>query len=129
MRAGKSHKEASDANDRMLEADAAAPRDRDALVDRLRDGTFRPTVVSPPVAAHNSAFEARLADEIQRVPPGAALEQAMPHFQRMRSRQKFAAFHGSIYDCFNQERTLISHRNSKDRSTAALTTWRQLCAA
>jgi hypothetical protein len=36
----KSWKEASDAKDRMLEAGAAAPRDRDALADRLRDGTF-----------------------------------------------------------------------------------------
>ena len=36
----KSQKDASDAKDRMLEAGAAAPRDRDALADRLRDGTF-----------------------------------------------------------------------------------------
>jgi hypothetical protein len=36
----KSQKEASDAKDRMLEAGVAAPRDRDALADRLRDGTF-----------------------------------------------------------------------------------------
>jgi Sec-independent protein translocase protein TatA len=36
----KSQKEASDAKDRMLEAGAAAPRDRDALTNRLRDGTF-----------------------------------------------------------------------------------------
>lgn len=36
----KSQKEASDAKDRMLEASATAPRDRDALADRLRDGTF-----------------------------------------------------------------------------------------
>jgi hypothetical protein len=36
----KSQKEASDAKDRMLEAGAAAPRDRDALADRLRDGSF-----------------------------------------------------------------------------------------
>ena len=35
----KSHKEASDAKDRMLDAGAAAPRDRNALADRLRDGT------------------------------------------------------------------------------------------
>lgn len=34
----KSEKEASDAKDRMLEAGAATPRDRDALADRLRDG-------------------------------------------------------------------------------------------
>ncbi len=36
----KSQKEVSDAKDRMLEAGAAAPRDRDALADRLRNGTF-----------------------------------------------------------------------------------------
>ena len=36
----KSQKEASDAKDRMLEAGAAAPRDHDALADRLRDGAF-----------------------------------------------------------------------------------------
>ena len=36
----KSQKEASDAKGRMLEAGAAAPRDRDVLADRLRDGTF-----------------------------------------------------------------------------------------
>jgi len=36
----KFQKEASDAKDRMLEAGIAAPRDRDALADRLRDGTF-----------------------------------------------------------------------------------------
>lgn len=36
----KSQKDASDAKDRMLEAGASAPRDRDALADRLRDGTF-----------------------------------------------------------------------------------------
>jgi Sec-independent protein translocase protein TatA len=35
-----SQKETSDAKDRMLEAGAAAPRDRDALADRLRDGIF-----------------------------------------------------------------------------------------
>jgi hypothetical protein len=36
----KSQKEASDAKDRMLKAGAAAPRDRNALADRLRDSTF-----------------------------------------------------------------------------------------
>jgi hypothetical protein len=36
----KSEKESADAKGRMLEASAAAPRDRDALADRLRDGTF-----------------------------------------------------------------------------------------
>ena len=36
----KSQKEASDAKGRMLDAGIAAPRDRNALADRLRDGTF-----------------------------------------------------------------------------------------
>jgi hypothetical protein len=48
-------------------------------------------------------------------------ERAMLRFRRMRSLQKFAALHGSIHNHFNQERTLISRRNFKDRRTAALT--------
>jgi putative transposase len=56
-------------------------------------------------------------------------ERAMLRFRRMRSLQKFAALHGSIHNHFNQERTLISRQNFKDRRTAALVEWRQLCAA
>jgi hypothetical protein len=36
----KSQQEASDAKSRMLEAGAAAPRDRSGLTERLRDGSF-----------------------------------------------------------------------------------------
>jgi putative transposase len=53
----------------------------------------------------------------------------MLRFRRMRSLQKFAAVHGSIHNHFNQERTLISRQNFKDRRAAALAEWRQLCAA
>jgi putative transposase len=56
-------------------------------------------------------------------------ERAMLRFRRMRSLQKFAAVHGSIHNHFNQERTLISRQSFKDRRAAALTEWRQLCAA
>ena len=56
-------------------------------------------------------------------------ERAMLRFRRMRSLQKFAAVHGSIHNHFNQERTLISRQNFKDRRTAALNAWRQLFAA
>lgn len=56
-------------------------------------------------------------------------ERAMLRFRRMRSLQKFAALHGSIHNRFNQERTLCSRQIFKDRRTAALTAWRQLCAA
>lgn len=52
----------------------------------------------------------------------------MPRFRRMRGLQKFAALHGSIHNHFDQERTLISRQNFKERRTAALTEGRQLCA-
>ena len=53
----------------------------------------------------------------------------MLRFRRMRSLQKFAALHGSIHNHFNQERTLTSRAIFKDRRAAALSEWRQLCAA
>ena len=46
----------------------------------------RPSVVCPPVVAYDRAFQARLADEIQRLPKGAALEQAMLDYARLRNQ-------------------------------------------
>jgi len=43
-------------------------------------------------------------------------EREMLRFRRMRSLQKFAAVHGSIYNHFNQERTLISRQNFAPRT-------------
>jgi hypothetical protein len=48
----------------------------------------RPSVVCPPVAAYDRAFQARLADEIQRLPPGAALERAMLDYARLRDQAR-----------------------------------------
>ena len=56
-------------------------------------------------------------------------ERAMLRFRRMRSLQKFAAVHASIHNHFNQERGLSNRHNFKARRTAALSEWRQLCAA
>jgi len=56
-------------------------------------------------------------------------ERAMLRFRRMRSLQKFAAVHSSIYNHFNQERRLSSRGIFKLNRNAALTDWRQLCAA
>ena len=53
----------------------------------------------------------------------------MLRFRQMRSLQKFAALHGSIHNHFNQEPTLTSRAIFKERRIAALTEWRQLCAA
>jgi putative transposase len=54
---------------------------------------------------------------------------AMLRFRRMRSLQKFAAVHGSVYNHFNQERHLYSRENFKLNRTVALAEWRLLGTA
>ena len=56
-------------------------------------------------------------------------EQAMQRFRRMRSLQKFAAVHSSVFKHFNQERSLTKRDHFKRNRTAALAEWRGLCAA
>ena len=55
-------------------------------------------------------------------------ERAMLRFRRMRSLQKFAAVHASVYNHFNQECSLSSRPNFKLNRAAALAEWRGLCA-
>ena len=56
-------------------------------------------------------------------------ERAMQRFRRMRSLQKFATVHSSVYNHFNQERSLTRRDHFKETRAAALTEWRQLGAA
>ena len=56
-------------------------------------------------------------------------ERAMLRFRRMRSLQTFAAVHSSVYNHFNQERSLTSRNTFKANRTAALAEWRQLGTA
>jgi len=56
-------------------------------------------------------------------------ERAMQRFRQMRSLQKFAAIHSSVYNHFNQERHLYSRENFKLNRAAALAEWRELSAA
>ena len=56
-------------------------------------------------------------------------ERAMLRFRRMRSLQKFAAVHSSVFNHFNQERSLTKRDHFKANRTAALAEWRGLCAA
>ena len=51
----------------------------------------RPSIVCPPVIAYDRAFQARLADEIQRLPPGAALDRAMLDYARLRDQARACA--------------------------------------
>ncbi|AXI54881.1 IS6 family transposase [Sulfitobacter sp. JL08] len=55
-------------------------------------------------------------------------ERAMLRFRRMRSLQKFAAVHASVYNHFNQERSLSTRTNFKLNRAAALAEWRGLGA-
>tara|TARA_B100000315_G_scaffold173208_1_gene161632 strand:- start:9820 stop:10527 length:708 start_codon:yes stop_codon:yes gene_type:complete len=56
-------------------------------------------------------------------------EFAMLRFRRMRSLQKFASIHLSIFNHFNKERHLNSRNTYKVQREAALVEWQQLCAA
>ncbi|SEM54751.1 putative transposase, partial [Roseovarius tolerans] len=56
-------------------------------------------------------------------------ERAMLRFRRVRSLQKFAAVHASVYNLFNSERSLYSRSNFKRNRAAALAEWRNLCTA
>ena len=56
-------------------------------------------------------------------------ERAMLRFRRIRSLQMFAAVHSSVFNHFNQERSLSSRHHFKLNRTAALAEWRGLCAS
>ena len=56
-------------------------------------------------------------------------ERAMTRFRRMRSLQKFAAVHSSVFNHFNQERSLSSRQIFKLNRATALTEWRDLSMA
>lgn len=56
-------------------------------------------------------------------------ERAMQRFRRMRSLQKFVAVHSSVFNHFNQDRSLSSRDHFKQNRTAALTEWRSLGVA
>ena len=51
-------------------------------------------------------------------------EHAMLRFRRMRSLQKFAAVHSSVYNHFNLRRSLCSRDNFKLNRASALAKWR-----
>ncbi len=56
-------------------------------------------------------------------------ERAMQRFRQMRSLQKFAAVHSSVYNHFNSERSLTARDHFKETRSAALNEWRSLGAA
>ena len=53
----------------------------------------------------------------------------MLRFRRIRTLQKFASVHASVFNHFNQERSLSSRQIFKQNRIAALADWRGLCAS
>ena len=86
----KSQKEASDARDRMHKP--ALPLLAIAMLWLITWATtpFRQTFV-PPVRPHHRVFRAQRADQIQRLSPGAAPEQVMLDFARLRNQERACA--------------------------------------
>ena len=56
-------------------------------------------------------------------------ERAMLRFRRVRSLQKFVSIHSVVNNLFNHLRHLTSRYDFKLQRNAALSEWRQLCAA
>jgi len=53
-------------------------------------------------------------------------ERAMLRFRQMKSLQKFASVHGSVYNHFNHERHLVDRETYKTLRSAALAEWMSL---
>lgn len=129
----------------VLESFVTKRRDKKAalkfLGKALRMHGPTETIVTDRLASYGAALKAIGAIDKREVgrwlnnrienshQPFRRRERAMFRFRRMRSLQKFAAVHGSIHNHFNQERHLSSRPAFKERRAAALTEWRQLCAA
>jgi putative transposase len=131
----------------VLEAIVTKRRDRKAALKLLRKLMRRhgkpDCIVTDKLASYGAAMRDFGAESIRHEKDGRWInnraenshlpfrrrERAMLRFRRMRSLQKFAAVHGSVYNHFNQERHLYNRSNFKENRTAALNEWRQLFAA
>lgn len=129
----------------VLEAYVTKTRDRRAALRFLRKAMKRfgspKTIVTDKLRSYGAAMKDIGNAEVQETgrwlnnraenshQPLRRRERAMSRFRQMRSLQKFAAVHSSVFNHFNQDRQL-SHRSIfKESRTAALAEWRQLCVA
>jgi putative transposase len=129
----------------VLEAVVTKRRDKSAalkLLSKLVKRYGRPkAIVTDRLPSYGAALQALGAKDLQatgrwlnnRVEnshlPLRRRERAMLRFRRMRSLQKIAAVHSSVYNFFNQDRSLSRRSNFKLNPAAALEEWRQLCEA
>ncbi len=135
---------AVDQEGEVLEAVVTKRRNKAAALKFLRKLMKRhgkaEEVVTDRFASYKAAFRELGALEKQKTGrwlnnrvenshlPFRRRERAIQRFRRMRSLQKFAAVYSSIYNHFNQERSLTSRDTFKLTRTAALAEWRELGA-
>ncbi len=126
----------------VLEVVVTKRRNKQAAVKFLKKLMKRhgkaETVVTDRFASYRAALRELGAAEKQRTGrwlnnrvenshlPFRRRECAMQRFRRMRSLQKFASVHSSVYNHFNQERSLATRDTFKLTRAAALSEWRQL---
>ncbi|AHM04461.1 Mobile element protein [Roseibacterium elongatum DSM 19469] len=129
----------------VLESYVTKTRDRKAALKFLRKAMRKhggpEVIVTDRLRSYGAALKELGAEDNQETGrwannraenshlPFRRRERAMLRFRRMRSLQKFASTHASVYNHFNQERSLSSRNIFKANRAAALTEWRGLCAA
>ncbi|MEM6357611.1 MAG: IS6 family transposase [Pseudomonadota bacterium] len=129
----------------VLEAVVTKRRNRKAALKFLRKAMRRygrpEDIVTDQLASYHAALKDLGANHLQKTRrwlnnraenshlPLRRRERAMLRFRCMRSLQKFAAVHSSVFNHFNQERSLSSRDIFKQSRTAALAEWRQFGTA
>ena len=129
----------------VLEAYVTKTRDRRAALRFLRKAMKRhgspKSLVTDEIRSYGAAMKEIGNAEVQETgrwlnnraenshQPLRRRERAMSRFRRMGTLQKFAAVHSSVFNHFNQDRSLNHRPIFKERRSAALAEWRQLCAS
>jgi len=129
----------------VLEAYVTKTRDRRAALRFLRKAMKRhgspKSLVTDEIRSYGAAMKEIGNAEVQETgrwlnnraenshQPLRRRERAMSRFRQMRTLQKFAAVHSSVFNHFNQDRSLNHRPIFKERRSAALAEWRQLCAS
>jgi len=129
----------------VLEAYVTKKRDRQAALKFLRKAMKQygspKSIVTDDLRSYGAALKEIGNAEVQETrrwlnnraenshQPLRRRERAMSRFRQMRTLQKFAAVHSSVFNHFNRDRHLNHRSIFKERRSAALAEWRQLCAA
>ena len=102
-------------------------RPEEFVTDRLRSHGAALKEMGAEQKQVTGAWENNRAENSHQ--PFRRRERAMQRFRRLHSLQKFAAVHSSVCNHFNSDRSLSSRHVYKLNRAAALSEWRQFCAA